>query len=444
MSIAIVPHLNTDGVMELWSGSMDPALLGSQITARVGPATFALQPLQRVFEDAVAPLVSRTTLEADLDPGREYEIFARIGNAPEERAGHLRAPAVALGDRSEPFRVLLASCNSRLGDNARRAAPLLAYLNSKQSLRPHLKIWCGDQIYLDSPASHYIFNRHSEPELQERHSEHYAATWFGSDGLGASFREGLNVFCPDDHELWNNAPFPTLIASDTWFSDGHRRAWRRVAGKLYAGFQNPTTAPVKFKIGPLSFCIADLRMDRDDARRDLMSGTSLNSIEDWIAGLSGPGVLAIGQLLFAKPSGVLAGKFGDYDLQNYDQFAQLAAAINGSQQSIAVLTGDVHYSRVASTRLPSQKTLAEVISSPLSLVKGAGGKWQAAPERVKTNGTVLGGKIETDAQIQTSQESVALLEFFTAGASIALRVQIWPVLPANGTYGSMQETEILL
>lgn len=447
MAIRIVPRTIGNDRIELWAGTLDPADLGQEIIVRIGAATIPLQPLAPIVGLDV-PAVSRTSIgyaDYGLQPETVYRLTLRVGAGPEVPCGSLRTLPNALGTRSQPLRVLLASCFSRLADDVSGAPELLKFILSKESLRPHFKIWCGDQVYLDSPLKHYATNIHTKAELTRRHVDHYAATWFSEVGLSGCLSEGGNVFCPDDHELWNNAPFSTPIARDTWFSATHRQTWRNVARDLYAGFQNPDNTPQIFSVGPLSFCVADMRMDRDADRDRLMTQANMDVLTGWIANLPGPGVLVLGQILFAKPAGWLKGKIGDYTLQNYAHFEQLAAALHASRHSIVVLTGDVHYSRVATTRLPSGATLAEVICSPLALVKGAQGTWKRAPSRMRlASGAALGGTIETDASIQSADQNVALLSFFTAGSRVGVHVELWPTRPARGTYAASQVTELLL
>jgi hypothetical protein len=444
MNLRIVPHVGDNGALELWAGSPGPAVPGQRIAARIGSrGPEDLVPLEPVFDGRASPVVSRTPI-AGLSSGVEYEIFVRVGSGLEQRAGHLRTLPADLGGRGNPFRVLLASCFSRLADNARGAAPLLDYLASKSATRPHLKIWCGDQVYLDSPWKHYLGHTHTRKGLEERHLEHYLASWFAKDGLGASMQEGVNLFCSDDHELWNNAPFATPIARDTWLKSG-RDDWLAAARGLYTAFQSRSPNPITFSVGPLSFCLADTRIDRDDQRKNLMTDTSLKKLQGWISGLRGPGALVLGQPLFTKPAGWLKGKVGDYALQNYAQFEEIAAALNAARHSVVILTGDVHYSRVAKTSLPSGATLAEAISSPLALVGGAAGKWEKAPDKLKLeSGATLGNTISTDPGIETAGESVALVEFFTAGSRIVMGYNVWPTRVAGGAYKSSYRTEIIL
>lgn len=413
MTLRIVPHLRENGEIEIWAGTLDPSdAQGGPIKVQLGrEVSLELNPLATVFDGLSSPLTSRTRIP-NLPPGRDYEIFTRIGAQLAQRSGRLTTLPQNLSDRRNPLRILLASCYSILADNARSALPLLRHLESKASTRPHFKIWCGDQVYLDSPASHYFLHTHSREELIERHLAHYSASWFADDGIGESFQYGTNLFTSDDHELWNNAPFATPIAKDTRY-EKNRETWREIARHLYTEFQCPAPNPVRFSIDPLTFCVADTRMDRDDSSINFMLPESLNSVRSWIESRSGPGVLVLGQPLFSNAASWLGRKLGDSLIQNFNQFDRLLEALARAERSVLVLSGDVHYSRVATLNMKPGVVVAEAISSPIAQIKGAPGKWKKAPERLKSRkGGALPGSVNTTPDINTAKEGVALIEFF--------------------------------
>src|SRR5262249_21926032 len=71
-----------------------------------------------------------------------------------------------------------------------------------------------------------------------------------------------------------------------------------------------------------------------------------------------------------------------WNFPDFAQYADICRVLLSSRQPIIVLTGDVHYGRIASATLPSGAELVEIISSPLALVEpAAGGKWLPAPGR---------------------------------------------------------------
>ena len=68
-------------------------------------------------------------------------------------------------------------------------------------------------------------------------------------------------------------------------------------------------------------------------------------------------------------------------LPTYAQYADLARAVAASAHAIVVLTGDVHYRRVARCSLASGAELVEVIASPLALIDSLSAtSWRSAPD----------------------------------------------------------------
>lgn len=117
----------------------------------------------------------------------------------------------------------------------------------------------------------------------------------------------------------------------------------------------------------------DLRVGR--TRRRLAPPTSIGRIRTWVAGLTGPGVLVLGQPLFVERGDP---RF-DHNLANYaGEYGEIAKALLGSSHDIVVLSGDVHFGRIASCRFGpgNRRKLVEVISSPLSLLSPlSAGAW---------------------------------------------------------------------
>jgi len=103
---------------------------------------------------------------------------------------------------------------------------------------------------------------------------------------------------------------------------------------------------------------------------------NLEEVKDWLTSLDGPGVLVLGQpLLKTDTTETLTDKIYsrfDKDLADFGQYAELRESILCCSHSVVVLTGDVHFARVA-RQLPDTNGItkfAEVISSPMSLVPG--------------------------------------------------------------------------
>ena len=195
-------------------------------------------------------------------------------------------------------------------------------------------------------------------------------------------------------------------------------------------FQNSTPVTT-FGVGPLSFLIPDTRSNRSADETDFMLPTDLQTVGQWIQNLSGPGVLVVGQPLFIHKAGLLRGTFADWNLSDFSQYGQLARLLVQSPHSIVILSGDVHYGRIAWCAPFSGGELIEVISSPMSLVdRLAEGSWAEAPDSFPP--FALSGVVR--AQVQTLAEETfspitshfLTLEFAATGARVHMTVRFWP------------------
>jgi len=95
-------------------------------------------------------------------------------------------------------------------------------------------------------------------------------------------------------------------------------------------------------------------------------------------------VLVLGQPLLTLGEGRAWGVRADVNLPHFDdQYSRLCRALTAAEHDVVVLTGDVHFWRVATVtlqRLDRERptTLVEVISSPMSQVFGAPGSFDPA------------------------------------------------------------------
>jgi hypothetical protein len=348
----------------------------------------------------------------------------------------------------KPFTVLLGSCFCKREDG--EGAVGRTYVQLPAGASPDVKILCGDQVYLDDPWQHYLWHTHDIIELEGEFFRNYRDTWTQEPGFRQLLTGGANYFTPDDHEYWNNAPNAATVIRDTWW-DSDRQQWFNAARQLYQTFQNP--APVTtFDVGALAFLIADTRSNRSADQTYFMQQTDLQVVEQWIRTLTGPGVLVIGQPVFREKTGRLVGTFADWNLPDYDQYGELARLLAQTPHSIVILSGDVHYGRIARCTLTSGRELIEVISSPMSLVdKQAEGTWEEAPSFFPP--FALAGPDGTPivrAQVQTLEPETfspidshfLTLEFSAAGAHVAMTVRVWPVR-RQGTAASAEFGQIV-
>lgn len=374
------------------------------------------------YQRVVLPnLSARTTSNLALRVGGTVKADATVITLPD------RLPVA--GER--PFIALLASCYFGREDKA--GAVGLTYMRLPLEAKPEIKILCGDQVYLDNPPQDFLNFLHGHDWLQSRSFGTYVATWtqltFGG-GFGQFLRNNANFFSSDDHEYWNNAPDRGLNVPFFTVTRSGRDTWWAIARELYQIFQtsrNPPgqfqvdpsrSSPIEFSVPPLSFCIADTRFNRQPAPGDFMLPEDLEAIRNWIDNLDGPGVLVVGQPVFDNP-----GSLKDWHLPNYRQYPQLIQFLRSSQHSIVILTGDVHFGRLAYASLrPELGTrLLEVISSPMQLVPFGGGKYQPAPQ--------VFGSVTSEPEFSLGRNHFLTLEFTAPSAQRAsMVVKFWPII----------------
>lgn len=328
-----------------------------------------------------------------------------------------------------PFTCLLGSCFGWEGDPfGREVGAALRQLPVLH--RPDVTFLCGDQVYLDAPFPRYLHHLPGGEGMRLEFFEKYRANWTPPDvGAGYSevLRQGATYFAADDHELWNNAPNKTPTVLKTWFGPW-RQEWFDAASGLYAAFQ--TTARVTtFDVARLSFLVADLRMDRTADRDRLQTPPDHQQVIDWIDGLAGPGILVVGQPVIAAEAG-FKGNFADWGLPDYRQYGPLVGAMQRSRHDIVVLTGDVHFGRIAGAPLPSGANLFEVIASPFALVSALlSTRWGAPPQRFPERplpGTVLSPVWSRD-DYHVEGDHFATVAFQDVGARLLMRVTAWPI-----------------
>lgn len=322
-----------------------------------------------------------TTVEFEgLDPGTYYEVeFIRrteaIHHAVEEwqvlRHGQFDTlPAALPGEGDRPFTVALGSCFYAHRDGGQAAGSYRAlYERGPASVRPHVTFLTGDQVYLDIGFDSLSFVR---SEIRERVADDYAQHW---QLLGSILSRGATWMLPDDHEYWNDYPFhdsliPTLLALKI---DDVRETWTRASEDGVRRIQHSPKVE-SFSIDELSFCMADLRSYRDEDR--FLPEKDFKKLTDWAQKLNGPGVLVIPQPLIVAPNNL------ERNLLSYrGQYRRLLEALGSTGHDIVVMSGDVHFGRIATTTLgPKGGKLVEVISSPLSNLTFLDGVATSTPE----------------------------------------------------------------
>jgi len=201
-----------------------------------------------------------------------------------------------------------------------------------------------------------------------------------------------------------------------------------MARELFQIFQTAPGLPVKFKVEPLSFCIAETRFNRGSGGGDFMLPAAFDDLGNWAANLEGPGVLVLGQPFFEN-----TGSSKDYGLPDFkNQYQQLTRYLRQSNHTIVILTGDVHYGRLAVANLrPELGTkLYEVISSPMQLLPLAGVDYQAAPQ--------VFGAVTSRPDFSLKRNHFLTLEFTAPSSQRAsMLIRFWPII-TNGIQGQSQ------
>ncbi len=331
----------------------------------------------------------RVKLE-DLVPGAQYDATVIVDEqSATGTEGRLRSCSFRTLPEELPqavddntFNILLGSCFYMPRDPGGMVGRTFAAL--PEGHRPHVKVLCGDQVYLDNPWYETTFKWYrgnKKPGVfRKMLLDKYLATWTQSPdeehGFNRLLGAGANYFCSDDHEFWNNAPNFGGVGLANTFTAGQRGWWFYEGRRLFRAFQSRSSLQ-GFEVGNLSVKIADTRIDRDTQGGSFMLYENLEEVREWIASLGGPGVLVLGQpLLQADTPETWKDKIYshlDKDLVDYRQYAALKESILSCSHSLVVLTGDVHFGRVANTLHDSDgvTNFVEVISSPMCHVTGA-------------------------------------------------------------------------
>ena len=359
----------------------------------------------------------------------------RRGNAVLASATATTLPDRLPGLADRPFTLLLGSCFARGADGAGTVGN--AYSLLPADARPEVKILCGDQVYLDAPSFWTIIPATTEDEIKRRLIEIYLAAWTQAPGFHDLLANGANLFTSDDHDYWNNAPHWSVTVPAS-LNEGLRTTWWNAAHELYRAFQRPMPpGTTGVTMDGLSILVADTRTDRDaDPSGRFMSVDDLQRISDWAAALRTPGCLVVGQLLFSGKAG-WKGRFSDYGLPDFSQYPDLLAALDRAQHTIVILTGDVHFGRVAVCEVAPGREIVEVVASPLSLVAPIPrNDWHRAPDLYPSEaipGRVQKG-IRTEGAYALNSNHFATVEFNRGASSgwTRMRVRAWPTA-LNGT-----------
>ena len=425
MKYLLIPNTATSREAILWIGAFeDPGNKRIEILSRIHPPPLPGKWQRWPAKKAPAKIYYQRLSLSGLKPGEPYFIRLSVDGKIEAECTIKTLPERLPSSDQEPFKVLLGSCFSVANDEEGRVGK--AFFNLPAGAHPDIKILSGDQVYLDAPWHYYLLRTHNQSQLETKLFDHYFRTWTQTPlGFNYLLKKGANFFSSDDHELWNNAPNFTPYVRDSWTEKGRER-WLNVAKGLYDVFQTPSTI-TKFDVAPLSFMIADTRLNRDEHRKCFMSDADLNAIHNWIGNLEGPGVLVVGQPVFRERKGLL-GHVSDWSLPDFEQYQDLVRILMGSKKSLVILTGDVHFGRIAWATLPSGANLVEIISSPLELIhKTARGNWRPAPSSfpAETISGLPSRSVFTFEKFSATYGHFLTIEFSEIAGGVNMAVKVW-------------------
>ncbi|MDQ0015856.1 hypothetical protein J2W23_004257 [Variovorax boronicumulans] len=362
------------------------------------------------------------------------------------------------------FNILLCSCYFQPEDKN----GLLGTIASQIKLKPHLVLMAGDQVYLDLPLLEDM--PESEPALSQLIGDKYFRNWASASlntaGLEPVLSKAAVVSIPDDHEFWNNYPFPQAQLPNTWNKEVRDR-WKAAAQALYEDYQlagDPSTAgATRIDVAPLRMLFVDMRIDRDDKFRRLMNDAAETAFRLWVDDLirdrkadrPAVGVLASGQALFIDPpTSDFTKHTADAEMGNYQQFdfaKKELMRLADEGIPLLYLTGDVHWSRVAGAKdrqHPGQPLFYEVISSPSCLIRtpfvdaakessnavkgifGAKDPWprHSDPEKVPAN-FGPGNRFSLERKFERNGDQIAMVSFARAGNGVDARVTYFAISP---------------
>lgn len=258
-----------------------------------------------------------------------------------------------------PFTIALGSCFSNQGDDGQVSTAYQALYRNPEH-RPDVTFLTGDQVYLDigfdslNPFASLI---------RKRIASDYARQW---QALAGVFRCGGTWMLPDDHEYWNDYPFndQPIFALQALKLKSVKRAW---LGAAREGVENvQRTRLLEFiEIGnDLSICLADLRSAR--TAFGFLPETVFSELTNWARNLNCPGVLVVPQILIDRLA------VGERNLSSFRaQYIALLEALASSGNDIVLMSGDVHFGRIATVTLGnSGARLIEIVASPLSNLRG--------------------------------------------------------------------------
>lgn len=340
------------------------------------------------------------------------------------------------------LQMVLASCFYAANSQLQAATPLPDQYLPPYS-PPHVKMLCGDQIYLDLSWGGFV------PRTNISIWDRYEEQWHSEDFL-AWMANGGNLCIADDHEFWNN--YPSTVRVTPWLNKLFKAPSQPFVQQMHEAFiiyQGVLNAnPDKLRTDPgqplklddlycfefpgddtppefskyFNLLVLDTRTQRSTKPGQFTNPVWLNTVTTKITTCIGPTLLVTSQPILAQPGGPEAN-LSDYS----NQFALLWEAIWKSQHQVLLLTGDIHWSRAQ--RFKSQYTGIqhyEIVSSALARIyfDAPLNDFSKLQSRVKWNGRAVQATRIGDSEAPCTY---AILSFANSAVGLNCMARWWEI-----------------
>jgi hypothetical protein len=444
-------------------------LNGAELRPR---ALVPLAPVLDAHDIGDAPCTHTGLFACDgLQAGREYVLSVALGGVPRAET-KIRALPARVAETGGSVHVLLASCYYAQQANPANLRTTLQAALENIPRRPavsgaDLAFFMGDQVYLDLPLAQDV--PQDRRGIFACFEAKYAANWRSC--LADFMRSAPHLNVADDHEFWNNYPYPYGLAANTKSAQG-RQLWSAAAKRMIERYQH-ISQTFAFDVAPISFFVADGRSERDPSGNlgDTLTPASREALSAWVQRLNASdelsvGVYVTGQSMLSDPDPNATGSFADAVPTNYRDYDATLAILLGATRPLLLVTGDVHWGRVVRAAHPQRRhPIHEVIVSPLSTVKdqrlralsvfrrvigqGWGEDWDSVPPQeppaslglvrtfktsrpfpIRPNCTIVAAPSAPNQRALFRGEQLAVLSFQQSGGGrVSAKVVYWMVGP---------------
>ncbi|MEZ4381512.1 MAG: hypothetical protein R3A79_09190, partial [Nannocystaceae bacterium] len=260
------------------------------------------------------------------------------------------------------------------------------------------------------------------------------------NGFGDFLRHGANIFVSDDHEFWNNYPFPASQVPFTYRA-AERQRLGGLAATLCRAFQahcpegdgpralHEVRLGEPGRAGHLELMAIDGRLERAYERAHWPA--DIERLCDRLRRLTAPAVVVLSQPLFEVAQSGVRRRWVDAGIPDFRDYEPLVHALDDAPHDVLVLSGDIHCGRIAVCPASRGRSkIVEVVASPLSLI--AGTKYYdtpahgAFPSRPLRGGQVPSRPVEM-AFGPLKCDHAATLQFHAKDRAVEVEVAYWGV-----------------